>query len=91
MLLPVTLLIPPFAPPFGLLTDLYCSALFDAFCRSPWSNAYDPALPDGALPSAKLRELEVSANEAFDIYRELYVPANTFLHTLSPFLTVSFF
>lgn len=40
--------------------------------RSPWSNSYDPALSDGTLPSAKLRELEVSANEAFDIYRELY-------------------
>lgn len=40
--------------------------------RSPWSNMYEPALEDGAVPSAKLRELEAQANEAFDIYRELY-------------------
>lgn len=40
--------------------------------RSPWSNKYDPPLSDGAVPSAKLREMEVSANEVFDIYRDLY-------------------
>jgi len=40
--------------------------------RSPWSNQYDPALNDGALPSKQLRELEVQANEVFDIYRDLY-------------------
>jgi capping protein beta len=40
--------------------------------RSPWSNAYDPALPDGTLPSAKLRKLEIEANTAFDTYREMY-------------------
>jgi len=40
--------------------------------RSPWSNKYDPSLPDGAVPSTKLRQLEVQANEAFDIYRDLY-------------------
>ncbi|KAJ5067744.1 f-actin-capping protein subunit beta [Anaeramoeba ignava] len=40
--------------------------------RSPWSNKYDPKLPDGALPSKKLREIEVQANEAFDVYRDLY-------------------
>ncbi len=27
--------------------------------RSPWSNKYDPPLRDGAVPSAKLREIEV--------------------------------
>ncbi|TYZ67346.1 hypothetical protein PybrP1_001163 [[Pythium] brassicae (nom. inval.)] len=42
--------------------------------RSPWSNQYDPPLPDdeGFFPSEKLRELEVQANEIFDSYRELY-------------------
>jgi len=41
--------------------------------RSPWSNKYDPPLEDGgAQPSAQLRALEVSANEVFDIYRDLY-------------------
>jgi len=40
--------------------------------RSPWTNKYDPPLDGGALPSEKLRNLEVQANEIFDIYRELY-------------------
>lgn len=40
--------------------------------RSPWSNQYDPPLGDGAVPSSELRKLEVAANEAFDIYRDLY-------------------
>jgi len=40
--------------------------------RSPWSNAYDPPLEDGAKPSKQLRDLEVAANEVFDIYRDLY-------------------
>ncbi|KZO90671.1 putative F-actin capping protein beta subunit [Calocera viscosa TUFC12733] len=40
--------------------------------RSPHSNEYDPPLPEGAFPSVKLRKLEVSANEAFDTYREMY-------------------
>jgi len=40
--------------------------------RSPWSNKYDPPLDDGAAPSAQLRNLEVQANDAFDIYRDLY-------------------
>lgn len=42
-------------------------------CRSPWSNKYDPPLEDGAMPSARLRKLEVEANNAFDQYRDLYV------------------
>lgn len=29
-------------------------------------------MADATYPSAKLRKLEVSANEAFDTYRELY-------------------
>lgn len=39
--------------------------------RSPWSNEYDPPLEDGTVPSAKLRKLEIAANEAFDTYREM--------------------
>ncbi|KAI0749462.1 f-actin capping protein beta subunit [Daedaleopsis nitida] len=40
--------------------------------RSPWSNEYDPPLEDGTTPSPKLRKLEITANEAFDTYREMY-------------------
>jgi len=40
--------------------------------RSPWSSKYDPPLPDGAQPSAKLREQEIQFNKAFDTYRALY-------------------
>jgi len=40
--------------------------------RSPWSNTYDPPLDDGAVPSDKLRKLEMDANAAFDQYREMY-------------------
>jgi hypothetical protein len=54
--------------------------------RSPWSNEFDPPLDggvtgdggagDGAgaagVPSDKVRRMEVKANEAFDVYRELY-------------------
>ncbi|CAG8486138.1 1859_t:CDS:2 [Funneliformis caledonium] len=41
--------------------------------RSPWSNEYDPPISDGILPSPKTRKLEVSANDAFDTYRDMYV------------------
>lgn len=40
--------------------------------RSPWSNEYDPPLVDGTVPSTRLRELEILANDAFDTYKELY-------------------
>ncbi|KAL9113345.1 MAG: hypothetical protein Q9227_002386 [Pyrenula ochraceoflavens] len=40
--------------------------------RSPWSNEFDPALEDGTVPSERVRKLEVAANEAFEVYRELY-------------------
>lgn len=40
--------------------------------RSPWSNQYDPPLDDGAMPSERLRRLEIDANAAFDQYREMY-------------------
>ncbi|KAI9834747.1 MAG: F-actin-capping protein subunit beta [Sarea resinae] len=40
--------------------------------RSPWSNEFDPPLSDGTVPSEKVRKMEIGANEAFDVYRELY-------------------
>ncbi|KAF9130999.1 hypothetical protein BGW39_002411 [Mortierella sp. 14UC] len=40
--------------------------------RSPWSNEFTPPLADAIYPSAKLRKLEIAANDAFDTYRELY-------------------
>jgi hypothetical protein len=40
--------------------------------RSPWSNKYEPPLPDGAVPSPQLRETEVKMNDVMDIYRDLY-------------------
>jgi len=40
--------------------------------RSPWTNKYDPSLADGAVPSKKLRDIEIHANDVFDIYRDLY-------------------
>eukprot|EP00049_Salpingoeca_infusionum_P017450 m.353011 g.353011 ORF g.353011 m.353011 type:complete len:277 (-) comp16664_c0_seq1:212-1042(-) len=40
--------------------------------RSPWSNTYDPPLADGAVPSKELRDLEIAANQAFQVYTELY-------------------
>ena len=42
---------------------------------SPWSNEYDPPLEDGTVPSPKMRKLEITANEAFDTYREMCAPA----------------
>ena len=42
------------------------------FHRSPWSNTYDPPLEDGAMPSDRLRKLELDANQAFDQYRDMY-------------------
>lgn len=48
------------------VNDQLCS------CRSPWSNEYDPPIDDGAVPSVKMRKLEIQANEAFDTYREMY-------------------
>uniref|UniRef100_A0A1I8A3W4 F-actin-capping protein subunit beta n=1 Tax=Steinernema glaseri TaxID=37863 RepID=A0A1I8A3W4_9BILA len=40
--------------------------------RSPWTNLYDPPLEDGAVPSDKLRKLEIEANAAFEAYRDMY-------------------
>ena len=35
--------------------------------RSPWSNRYDPPLSDGAVPSYRLRRLEIEANQALTL------------------------
>jgi len=40
--------------------------------RSPWSNEYYPPLDEATYPSAKMRKLEIAANDAFDTYREMY-------------------
>lgn len=43
--------------------------------RSPWSNEYEPPLPEGTEGlrlSTQLRQLELAANEAFTTYRMLY-------------------
>jgi len=40
--------------------------------RSPWSNQYYPEMEDGFLPTQRLRQMEVEANEMFDVYRKLY-------------------
>lgn len=40
--------------------------------RSPWSDEYIPPSPGAPQPSARLRQLEVSLNSAFDLYREMY-------------------
>ena len=52
--------------------------------RSPWSGEFEPALEQsseggvdegagaGAVPSDRVRKMEIRANEAFDVYRELY-------------------
>jgi len=40
--------------------------------RSPWSNQYFPPQEDGFKPSQALRQMEVEANDIFDVYRKLY-------------------
>ncbi|KAG7665415.1 CAP2 [[Candida] subhashii] len=46
--------------------------------RSPWSNTYYPKISTGdddelpPFPSELLRQLEIKANDSFDIYRDLY-------------------
>ncbi|ESN95613.1 hypothetical protein HELRODRAFT_86506 [Helobdella robusta] len=40
--------------------------------RSPWTNQYQPPIDDGAVPSERLRKLEIEANSAFDQYRDMY-------------------
>jgi capping protein beta len=39
--------------------------------RSPWSNEFEPPIEEGVTPSDRVRKMEVKANEAFDVYREL--------------------
>jgi capping protein beta len=45
--------------------------------RSPWSNAYTPPMDDGITPPDELRKLEISANEVFNKYREVYYEAGS--------------
>jgi len=42
--------------------------------RSPWSNEFEPPLEDGegVVPSERIRKMEIRANEALDVYRDLY-------------------
>jgi len=40
--------------------------------RSPWTNKYFPEIEDGRLPSKKLRELEMAANQVFHSYCQAY-------------------
>lgn len=39
--------------------------------RSPHSNKYYPHIEEGIVPSETLRKLEILANDAFDVYRDL--------------------
>ncbi|KAL1413466.1 F-actin-capping protein subunit beta [Vanrija albida] len=44
----------------------------DSF-RSPWTDTYlPPSATQGPQPSARLRQLEIQLNAAFDTYRDLY-------------------
>ncbi|KAK6477638.1 F-actin-capping protein subunit beta [Huso huso] len=45
--------------------------------RSPWSNKYEPPIDDGAMPSARLRKLEVSIH-VVDQYRDLRETTNQY-------------
>ncbi|KAL1304019.1 hypothetical protein AAFC00_000460 [Neodothiora populina] len=45
--------------------------------RSPWSNEFDPPVEDAEVSSERVRRMEVRANEAFDVYRELYYEGGT--------------
>ena len=40
--------------------------------RSPWTNKYFPASPDGFFPSSRIRALEETANFLFEKYTEMY-------------------
>lgn len=48
--------------------------------RSPWSNQYYPSITDDdpPYPSNTLRQLEIKANDSFDIYRDLYYEGGGF-------------
>ncbi|CAG9321892.1 unnamed protein product [Blepharisma stoltei] len=45
--------------------------------RSPYSNNYQPPLPDSHGPSADLRQMEIKANDIFSEYRKLYYEGGT--------------
>jgi len=50
--------------------------------RSPWNNEFYPPLDDGegVVPTERVRKMEIKANEAFDVYRELYVISQSHYH-----------
>ncbi|KIW18161.1 hypothetical protein PV08_02449 [Exophiala spinifera] len=45
--------------------------------RSPWSNEFEPPLDDATFPSDRVRKMEVEANTAFDVYRQMYYEGGT--------------
>ncbi|KIW45979.1 uncharacterized protein PV06_01675 [Exophiala oligosperma] len=45
--------------------------------RSPWSNEFEPPLDDATFPSDRVRKMEVEANNAFDVYRQMYYEGGT--------------
>jgi len=45
--------------------------------RSPWSNEFEPPLDDATYPSDRVRKMEVEANAAFDVYRQMYYEGGT--------------
>ncbi|KIW92737.1 F-actin-capping protein subunit beta [Cladophialophora bantiana CBS 173.52] len=45
--------------------------------RSPWSNEFEPPLDDATYPSDRVRKMEVEANTAFDVYRQMYYEGGT--------------
>uniref|UniRef100_A0A3P8UJ46 F-actin-capping protein subunit beta n=1 Tax=Cynoglossus semilaevis TaxID=244447 RepID=A0A3P8UJ46_CYNSE len=52
--------------------------------RSPWSNKYDPPIEDGAMPSARLRKLEVEANNFCPVFLFLFFLATSEVLGLHP-------
>lgn len=75
----------------------HCShPLYPTPSSSPWSNTYDPPLDDGAMPSARLRELEIQVGRGFALQWtpkppassparwSARVPVNKHCHQLTP-------
>ncbi|RVX72853.1 F-actin-capping protein subunit beta [Exophiala mesophila] len=45
--------------------------------RSPFSNEFDPPLDDATYQSDRVRNMEIEANGAFEVYRQLYYEGGT--------------
>lgn len=45
--------------------------------RNPWTNEFEPSLDDATYPSDRVRKMEVEANAAFDVYRQMYYEGGT--------------